>query len=143
MKSLKYVVSATAAGVLFASVMLAPALAVTNEGAQAATPYVAAFAPVFAVNGFPHTGVMQIAVNDGSISGTYSGTSVGPDFLNDRIVPVSGTISPTDGYVQLFIGGALSLRGTMAGNGTISGTATYRGHLYEFLAQPETAGSRD
>lgn len=85
---------------------------------------------------------MQIAVNDGAISGTYSGTSVGPDFLNDRIVPVSGTISSNEGYVQLFIGGALSLRGTMDNDGTISGTATYRGRLYEFLAQPGTPGSR-
>jgi len=142
MKILNYAARALAAGVLLASVSIAPALAVTNTGGHAAAPYVAAFAPVFGVNGFPHTGVMDIAVHDGEISGTYSGTSVGPDYLNDRIVPVSGTISPNDGYVQLFIGGALTLRGTMANDGTISGTATYRGRLYEFVAQPGTAGSR-
>ncbi|HMF29426.1 MAG TPA: hypothetical protein VKE42_11675 [Candidatus Cybelea sp.] len=142
MKHLNYLAGAAAAGVLFAAASIAPALAVTNSGAQSATPYVAAFAPVFAVNGFPHTGVMQIVINDGTISGTYSGTSAGPDYLDDRIVLVSGTVSPDDGYVQLFIGGALALRGTMANDGTISGTATYRGRLYEFVAQPETAGSR-
>jgi hypothetical protein len=142
MKILNYAARALAAGVLLATASFAPALAVTNTGGQAATPYVAAFAPVFGINGFPHTGVMEISINDGAISGTYSGTSVGPDYLNDRIVPVSGTISPSDGYVQLFIGGALTLRGSMANDGTISGTATYRGRLYEFVAQPGTAGSR-
>lgn len=141
MTFLKYFASAAAAAALFATASTTPALAVTNAGMQGATQYVAAFAPVFGV-GYPHTGVMQIAVNDGAISGTYSGTSVGPDFLNDRIVPVSGTISSNEGYVQLFIGGALSLRGTMDNDGTISGTATYRGRLYEFLAQPGTPGSR-
>jgi hypothetical protein len=142
MKILNYAARALAAGVLLASVSIAPALAVTNTGSQAATPYVAAFAPVFGINGFPHTGVMEIAVNGGAISGTYSGTSVRPDYLNDRIVAVSGTISPSDGYVQLFIGDTLTLRGTMANDGTISGTATYRGRLYEFVAHPGTADSR-
>jgi len=140
MTFLKYFASGAAAAI-FATASITPALAVTNAGIQAATPYVAAFSPVFGISGYPHTGVMQIAVNDGTISGTYSGTSVGPDFLNDRFVPVSGSVSPNDGYVQLHIGGALSLRGTMANDGTISGTATYRGRLYEFLARPGTAGS--
>lgn len=141
MTLLKYLASSVAAAALCASVSAAPALAVTNAGIQTGTQYVAAFAPVFGV-GYPHTGVMQIALNDGTISGTYSGTSVRPDSLNDRIVPVSGTVSSDDGYVQLFIGGALALRGTMASDGTISGTATYRGRLYEFLAQPGTAGKQ-
>jgi hypothetical protein len=115
-----------------------PALAVTNDGGYGATPYVAAFAPIFGTSGVPHSGTMQLVVHDGTISGTYTGTSVGPDSLDNRIVPVSGTISQSDGYVQLFIGGALSLRGTMANDGAISGTATYRGRLYEFVAKPGT-----
>ncbi|MBV9332433.1 MAG: hypothetical protein JO146_00345 [Candidatus Eremiobacteraeota bacterium] len=134
--------SAVVAGAIVALAAAAPALAVTNAGMEPATSYVAAFAPIFGISGYPHSGVMQIAVNDGTISGTYSGTSVGPDYLNDRILPVSGTISPSDGYVQLFIGGALSLRGTMNADGTISGTASYGGRLYEFVAAPGTLGKR-
>jgi hypothetical protein len=113
-----------------------PALAVTNDGVQTATPYVAAFAPIFGTSGVPHSGTMKLVVRDGTISGTYSGTSIAPDRLNDRIVPVSGSVSGHDGYVQLDIGDALSLRGTMAGDGSISGTATYNGRLYEFVARP-------
>jgi hypothetical protein len=113
-----------------------PARAVTNSGGELPTPYVAAFAPVFGASGVPHSGTMQLVLHDGTISGTYTGTSVGPDYLDNRIVPVSGTVSDDDGHVQLFIGGALSLQGTMTKNGTITGTANYRGRLYEFEAQP-------
>ena len=68
-------------------------------------------------------------MSDGAISGTYTGTSFGPDSLDDRIVSVSGSVNENDGYVQLFIGGVFSLRGTMANDGRISGTATYRGSI--------------
>jgi hypothetical protein len=113
-----------------------PALAVTNAGGETATPYVAAFAPVFGGFAPPHTGNMQLVVHDGTITGTYSGTSIAPDYLDNRIVPVTGSVSFPDGYVRLYIGGALSLRGTMSDDGTISGTATYNGRLYEFVAKP-------
>jgi hypothetical protein len=113
-----------------------PALAVTNAVGETATPYVAAFAPIFGASGVPHSGTMQLFVHDGTISGTYSGTSVGPDPFDNRIVPVIGSVSANDGYVWLHIGGALLLRGTMANNGTITGTATYNGRLYEFVAKP-------
>jgi hypothetical protein len=132
--------------VMLASALLAiagsaiPALAVTNNGAQTATPYVAAFAPIFGTSGVPHSGTMRLVVRDGAISGTYTGTSVAPDLLDDRIVPISGSLNEHDGYVQLYIGGVLSLRGTMANDGRISGTATYRGRLYEFVAAPGTLG---
>jgi hypothetical protein len=131
---------------MLASVLMAiagsaiPALAVTNSGVQTATPYVAAFAPIFGTSGVPHSGTMRLVVSDGAISGTYTGTSFGPDSLDDRIVSVSGSVNENDGYVQLFIGGVLSLRGTMANDGRISGTATYRGRLYEFVAAPGTLG---
>jgi hypothetical protein len=115
-----------------------PALAVTNATGAPPTAYVAAFAPIFGSYGVPRTGTMSLAVNDGTISGTYSGTSVSPDFLDNRIVPVTGTVSPNDGYIQLYIGGAITLRGSMAGNGTITGTAEENGRLYEFTAAPGT-----
>ena len=118
-----------------------PARAITNTGNSAATPYVAAFAPLFGTSGVPHSGTMRLVVHDGTIIGTYSGTSVGPDYLDNRIVPVTGSVSDADGYVALSIGGALSLHGSMAGDGTITGTATYNGRLYEFMARPGSPGS--
>jgi hypothetical protein len=112
-----------------------PALAVTNGGVTP-TQYVAAFAPVFGGYAMPHTGTMSLAINDGTITGTYTGTSVAPDNLDDRIVPVTGTVNPSDGYVQLIIGGMLTLRGTMAADGTITGTADEHGKLFDFAAAP-------
>lgn len=117
-----------------------PALAVTNNGMPTATPYVAAFAPIFGPSGVPHSGTMRLIVRDGAISGTYTGTSFAPDLLDNRIVSVSGSVNENDGYVLLYIGGVLSLRGTMTNDGRISGTATYRGRLYEFVASPGTLG---
>lgn len=113
-----------------------PALAVTNGGPTTATSYVAAFAPLFGLSGIPRTGTMRLVIEDGTISGTYTGTSVGPDPLDNRIVAVTGSVSQNDGYLQLYIGRALSLRGTIREDGSISGTADYRGRLYEFLAKP-------
>ncbi len=134
MKFFKFATVPATAFVVFALAAI-PALAVTNFGGGAATPYVAAFAPIFGTAGVPHTGTMRLVVRDAAISGTYSGTSVSPDPLDNRIEPVTGSIS-NDGYVLLQIGGALSLRGSMQRDGTITGTATYLGRLYEFMAKP-------
>lgn len=120
----------------------APARAVTSNGATPATPYIAAFAPIFGTSGFPRTGVMTLVVRDGTITGSYSGTSVGPDYLDNRMVPVIGTVNQGDRFVYLFIGGAITLRGTMAADGTITGTATERGRLYEFAAAPRTGAAK-
>lgn len=119
-----------------------PALAVTNTGGEAFAPYVAAFTPTFGPSGVPYAGTMQLLFHEGTVEGTYTGMSVRPDRLNDRIVPVTGTVSTGNGYVQLFIGNALSFRGTMEADGTISGTATYNGRLYDFTAKPGSLGRR-
>lgn len=133
MKSIRTIVAAL--GVVFSVFAMAtvPALAVTNGGDSSPATYVAAFAPVFGGSGVPRSGTMSLLVRDGTISGTYSGTSVGPDYLDNRLLPVTGSVSQ-DQYVQLFIGGAATLRGTMAANGNITGTLTANGHLYEFVA---------
>lgn len=136
MKLFKFYSAVLAAALFIVAGSTNSALATTNHGISTSTPYVAAFAPIFGSSGVPHSGTMRLVVHDGAISGTYSGTSVSPDYLNDRIVPVTGSVSEANGYVQLFIGGALSLRGTMADDGTITGTATYNGRLYEFMARP-------
>jgi len=117
-----------------------PAFATTTvEGTGLPVPYVAAFAPVFGPSAVPHAGTMRLLVQGNTISGSYTGISVRPDRFNNRIEPVVGTLAD-DGYVQLSIGNALSLRGTMAQDGTIAGTATYDGRLYEFTAEPGSPG---
>jgi hypothetical protein len=127
--------AATLAMALAGLASTAPALAITNSAGETATAYVAAFAPVIG-SAIPHTGDMALFVHDGTITGTYTGTSVAPDPLDNRMVSVTGTVNPSDGHVQLYIGGALSLQGTMNADGTITGTASYFGRLYEFQASP-------
>jgi hypothetical protein len=120
-----------------------PALAVTNAGGvPTATPYVAAFTPTFGIQGVPYAGTMQLVVQNGIVSGTYTGISVRPDRLNDRIVPIVGTVSDSNGQMQFHVGGALWFNGTMYADGTISGTATYYGRFYDFLAKPGVPGGR-
>jgi hypothetical protein len=117
-----------------------PATATTTvEGTGLPVPYVAAFAPIFGPSGVPHAGTMRLLVQGSTISGSYTGISVRPDRFNNRIEPVVGTLAD-DGYVQLSIGNALSFTGTMAQDGTIAGTATYGGRLYEFTAEPGSPG---
>jgi len=43
--------------------------------------------------------------------------------------------------VQLQIGSLLSFQGTIYGDDSISGTADYRGSLYDFVAQRGSPGS--
>ena len=142
MKSFIYSISVLAAA--FSILGPVPATALTNGGDELATPYVAAFSRIFGISGAPRTGTMTLAVHDGLISGSYTGTSIAPDPLDNRTVPIAGTVSGNDGYVQLLIGAAITLRGTMNADGTISGTATENGRLYKFVAapRPAAAGSR-
>jgi hypothetical protein len=135
MKLIRIAASVLAAAFFLLMASTMPALAVTQSGTDLPTTYFAAFAPLFGMSDIPRSGVMSILVHDGTISGTYSGTSVGPDYLDNRRVPVTGSVSEND-YVQLFIGGAITLRGTIHPNGEISGTLSENGRLYEFAAAP-------
>ncbi len=135
MKSFKTLAAVAVAAFAFAAAGL-PALALTSGSDVSATPYVAAFAPLFGMNAAPHAGTMQLVFDGQNISGTYTGTSVTPDPLDDRMVAVSGTVDPTDGAVQLQVGGALWFTGSLAADGSMSGTANYDGRLYEFVAKP-------
>jgi hypothetical protein len=123
-----------AAGLLFAGSVL-PAIATTNTSTAIPTPYVAAFTPAFGVTGVPYAGKMQLTMSDGNVTGTYTGISVRPDPLNDRIVPVTGTVS-SDGHVQFYVGNALWFTGAVAADGTISGSADYLGRVWAFMAKP-------
>jgi hypothetical protein len=112
-----------------------PAMATTNSTPAIPTPYVAAFTPAFGLTSMPYAGQMQLTINDGTVTGTYTGISVRPDPLNDRITPVTGTVS-SDGHVQFYIGNAISFTGEVYADGTISGSADYRGQIWDFMAKP-------
>lgn len=120
----------------------APAQAVTTTGETIYAPYVAAFSPAFGPAAVPYVGKMLLIMHDGTIQGSYTGISARPDPLTNRIEPVIGSVNQNDGYVQLNVGNALALTGTMAADGTISGTARYNGGLYDFVAKPGTPGGR-
>jgi hypothetical protein len=118
-----------------------PAFAATQYGgAQESLPYVAAFESAIGPSGFPHVGTMRLAIENGTITGTYTGMSVIPDRLNDRIIPVSGSVAQ-DGHVQMLIGNVISFQGTMNGDQSISGTAQYQGRLFDFVAERGSPGS--
>ncbi len=124
------------AAILALAATVTPALAVTSAGeGTAPAPYVAAFTPAFGLSGVPYAGTMQLVMHNGTISGEYTGISVRPDRFNNRISPVTGTLA-SDGHVQLYVGNALSVNGTMDAAGTISGIAAYDGRLYDFMAKP-------
>jgi hypothetical protein len=112
-----------------------PSMATTNSTPAIPTPYVAAFTPAFGLTSMPYAGQMQLTISDGTVTGTYTGISVRPDPLNNRITPVTGTVS-SDGHVQFYIGNAMSFTGEVYADGTISGSADYRGQIWDFMAKP-------
>jgi hypothetical protein len=142
MKTLVIMCRTLLAAAALAALGAAPALAVTNAGGASAERYVAAFTPAFGPMSVPYVGTMQLVIADGTIDGTYTGISARPDFLNNRIEPVIGSVNAKDGYVQFHVGDVLSFRGTIDSDGTISGNATYNGRLYDFVASPGSPGSR-
>jgi hypothetical protein len=120
--------------------LAAPALAVSTAGPPGSVSYVAAFTPEFGYSGIPYAGTMRLLMHDdGAVTGTYEGISTRPDRFNNHISAVIGAISQ-DGTLHLVIGNALAFNGELSGDGSISGTATYYGRLYEFLAKPGTPG---
>jgi hypothetical protein len=128
------------AGVMFLG-LVAPAMATTNSTPAVPTPYIAAFTPAFGLTSMPYAGQMQLTISDGTVTGTYTGISVRPDPLNGRITPVTGTVS-SDGHVQFYVGNAMSFRGEVYADGTISGSADYRGQIWDFMAKPGMPGRR-
>ena len=122
----------------FALLTAAPAMAVLNPGAAAwKATYVAAFQPQFGAQGVPYSGIMKLSVNHGIISGTYESTSTRPDPMYGRIINVTGTIS--QGSVILHIASITMLNGTIDHKGTISGTVTWQGRIFNFLAKVKSS----
>ena len=127
------------AGIVFVTLALAGycaanTVAVTGHGPVWSATYVAAYNPLFG-KAVPYSGDMKLTYNHGIINGTYTATSVRPDRLYGRIVNVTGTVQ--HGNINLDVGGmsGFTVRGTLASDGTISGTATQGGTMYSFLAK--------
>lgn len=108
-------------------------LAVITHAPVWSATYVAAFQPQLGSQGVPYSGIMKLNFNHGIVSGTYESTSVRPDPMYGRIINVTGTLSK--GSMILHIASLTILNGSMAQNGTISGTATWQGRLWNFLAK--------
>ncbi|MGA8535135.1 MAG: hypothetical protein WB615_13585 [Candidatus Tumulicola sp.] len=111
--------------VALAAACAGSALAVAGHGPVWSATYVAAYNPLFN-GGVPYSGEMKLKYDHGIIGGTYTATSVKPDPLYGRIVNVTGTVQ--HGNINLDVGGmsGFTVRGTLSGDGTISGTATQK-----------------
>jgi len=117
----------------------APALAAVMHGHTWQATYVAAYQPTFRTQGYPFSGIMKLSFNDGIISGTYVSESVRPDPLYGRTINVSGNVSKGNITLILNAPGGFTVRGTIAENGEISGTATVKGTFYTFMAKVKSS----
>ncbi|MFY9738889.1 MAG: hypothetical protein WAK11_07515 [Candidatus Cybelea sp.] len=131
------------AGVLLATLLLmltvGPALAVVEHGRVWQATYVAAYQPTFGRQGVPRSGTLKLKFDHGIVNGTYVSESVRPDPLYGRTIAVSGGVSQGQITLNLQAPGGFTMRGTLAGNGEISGTATIKGQFYNFLAKVKSS----
>jgi hypothetical protein len=123
---------------VFALLLALPALsapaAIIHKPVWSAT-YVAAYRSTFGTQGQPFTGTLRLSFDHGIVNGTYVSNSVRPDPLFGRTINVNGGVS--HGQITLNFGasGGFVVRGTLAEDGEISGTATIRGRFFSFLAK--------
>ncbi len=122
-----------------AAVALAGALGVVSHGRVWQATYVAAYQPTFGAARVPNSGTLKLKFDRGIVSGTYVAESVRPDPLYGRTIAVSGNVS--EGHITLVFQapGGFTVRGTLAGDGEISGTATIKGSFYSFLAKVKSS----
>lgn len=118
---------------------LQSALAAVEHGRVWQATYVAAYQPTFGRQGVPYSGILKLKFDNGVISGTYESDSVRPDPLRGRTIPVSGGVSQGHVTLDISAGGGFTVRGTIAGDGEISGTATIKGSFYNFLAKVKSS----
>lgn len=114
---------------------LLAALGVVVHGRVWQATYVAAYQPTFGAQRVPNAGTLKLKFDRGIVSGTYVSESVRPDPLYGRTISVSGNVSEGRITLVLQAPGGFTVRGTLAGDGEISGTATIRGSFYSFLAK--------
>ena len=111
------------------------AMAVVAHGRVWQATYVAAYQPTFGPSRVPYSGTLNLKFDHGIVSGTYTSESVRPDPLYGRTIAVSGGVSKGQVTLNLNAMGGFTVRGTLSGDGEISGTATIRGSFYSFLAK--------
>ncbi len=115
------------------------ALAVVVHGRVWEATYVAAYQPTFGSQKVPYSGIMKLKFNHGIVSGTYLSESVRPDPLYGRTIAVTGNVSEGQITLNLSAMGGFTVRGTLGGDGQISGTATVKGSFYNFLAKVKSS----
>jgi hypothetical protein len=114
------------------------ALAVAGHGPVWTADYVAAYQPQFGnTKSQPYTGDLKLTFNHGIVTGTYSSISARPDPYYGRIIQVTG--GTKGGGINLRIGNISLPNGTIAKDGTISGTANWNGKLYSFMAKVKSS----
>lgn len=121
------------------AVQMLPAKAVVVHGRVWQATYVAAYQPTFGPSRVPYAGTLKLKFDHGIISGTYVSDSVRPDPLYGRTIAVSGGASEGHVTLNLQAPGGFTVRGTLSGDGEISGTATIRGSFYNFLAKVKSS----
>jgi hypothetical protein len=114
-------------------------LGVVVHGRVWQATYVAAYQPTFGAQRVPNSGTLKLKFDHGIISGTYVSESVRPDPLYGRTIAVSGGVSEGHITLNLQAPGGFAVRGTLGGNGEISGTATIRGQFYNFIAKVKSS----
>jgi hypothetical protein len=114
-------------------------LGVAMHGRVWQATYVAAYQPTFGAQRVPNSGTLKLKFDHGIVSGTYVSESVRPDSLYGRTIAVSGNVS--EGHITLIFQapGGFTVRGTIAGDGEISGTATIKGSFNSFLAKVKSS----
>lgn len=127
-----------AAALLFAAAFFGTALrsdAISTNAEVRNVPYVVAYQPSIGGNGgTPYSGKLILNYNHGIVSGRYTDESIKPGapFAQRPNTSVSGGV---DGNrIHFTIGGSFTFNGTIEGE-TISGSATYRGRIYNFMAK--------
>ncbi len=107
--------------------------AVQTTGVARNVHYVAAFQPLFGAN-IPFSGRIVLNFNNGIVSGSYSDMSIQPNapFSNRVNVPISGGVDGDN--IHFSIGGTFTFNGKIERD-AISGSATFRGQIYQFLAR--------
>lgn len=122
-----------------ALIALAATLGVAMHGRVWQATYVAAYQPTFGAQRVPNSGTMKLKFDHGIVSGTYVSESVRPDALYGRTIAVSGNVSHGQITLILQAPGGFTVRGTIADDGQISGTATVKGSFYNFLAKVKSS----
>ncbi|HEV3153340.1 MAG TPA: hypothetical protein VGZ02_06035 [Candidatus Baltobacteraceae bacterium] len=104
-----------------------PAFAVTQNPRH--VTYDVAIKPQTGI-GPPRTGILVLTFNAGGIvNGTYRGTSIAPDPLNNRITQVTGGIQNHQLWIDIGMRGSMRFSGTLQ-HGNLSLSGFMRGRMY-------------